>query len=238
MAKKPSKRMQKALKLVDSLKRYTLEEAADLIKKFPSPKFDQSVTLSMHMGVDPKKGDQAIRSTCPLPHGSGKTVRVAVFAKGLAAEAAKAAGAEFVGFEDLIKRVVEGFMDFDVAVATPDAMTEVRKLGKQLGPRGLMPNPKTGTVTDDTAKAVREVKAGRVDFRLDRNGNISAIIGKASFTAAQLVDNAKALVDSVVRAKPATAKGKYIETMTITATMTPGVSIDEGRFMKNAAAAE
>jgi large subunit ribosomal protein L1 len=184
------------------------------------------------MGVDPKKGDQAIRATCPLPHGSGKQVRVLVFAKGAAAEAARDAGAEFVGYEDMVKKVTEGFMDFDVAVATPDAMAEVRKLGKQLGPRGLMPNPKTGTVTDDTGKAVREVKAGRVDFRLDRNGNIAATIGKAGFSASQIVDNAQALIDAVLRAKPASAKGRYIESITMAATMTPGVRVDEARFLK------
>ena len=232
MPKKPSKRYQAALKLVDVSRRYSLEEAAELVKKFPAPKFNQTVTLSFHMGVDPKKSDQAIRSTCPLPHGSGKTVRVLVFAKGAAADAAREAGAEFVGFEDLIKKVTEGFVDFDVAVATPDAMTEVRKLGKQLGPRGLMPNPKTGTVTDDTAKAVKEVKAGRVDFRLDRNGNIATTIGKAAFSVQQLVENATALIDSVVRAKPATAKGKYIESITMAATMTPGVRVDESKFLK------
>lgn len=232
MPKKTSKRYQAALKLVEAGRRYSLEEAAELVKKFPAPKFNQTVTLSFHMGVDPKKSDQAIRSTCPLPHGSGKTVRVLVFAKGAAADAAREAGAEFVGFEDLIKKVTEGFVDFDVAVATPDAMTEVRKLGKQLGPRGLMPNPKTGTVTDDTAKAVREVKAGRVDFRLDRNGNIAATIGKAAFSAQQLVENATALIDSVVRAKPSTAKGKYIESITMTGTMTPGVRVDESKFLK------
>jgi large subunit ribosomal protein L1 len=232
MPKKPSKRYQAALKLVETGRRYSLEEAAELIKKLPAPKFNQTVTLSFHMGVDPKKSDQAIRSTCPLPHGSGKTVRVLVFAKGAAADAAREAGAEFVGFEDLIKKVTEGFVDFDVAVATPDAMTEVRKLGKQLGPRGLMPNPKTGTVTDDTAKAVREVKAGRVDFRLDRNGNIAATIGKAAFSTQQLVENATALIDSVVRAKPPTAKGKYIESITMAASMTPGLRVDETKFLK------
>ncbi len=232
MPKKASKRYQAALKLVEIGRHYSLEEAAELVKKFPAPKFNQTVTLSFHMGVDPKKSDQAIRSTCPLPHGSGKTVRVLVFTKGAAAEAAREAGAEFVGFEDLIKKVTEGFVDFDVAVATPDAMTEVRKLGKQLGPRGLMPNPKTGTVTDDTAKAVREVKAGRVDFRLDRNGNIAATIGKAGFSTQQLVENATALIDSVVRAKPSTAKGKYIESITMAASMTPGVRVDESKFIK------
>jgi large subunit ribosomal protein L1 len=227
-----SKRYQQAVKLVEAGRRYSLEEAADLVKKFPGPKFNQTVTLSFKMGVDPKKGDQAIRATCPLPHGSGKAVRVLVFAKGTAADAAREAGAELVGFEDLIKKVTEGFIDFDVAVATPDAMSEVRKLGKQLGPRGLMPNPKTGTVTDDTAKAVKEVKAGRVDFRLDRNGNIAATIGKAGFSVPQLVDNAQALIDAVLRAKPATAKGKYIESITMAGTMTPGVRIDESKFLK------
>jgi len=233
MPKKTSKRYQAALKLVEVGRQYSLEEAAELVKKFPAPKFNQTVTLSFHMGVDPKKSDQAIRSTCPLPHGSGKTVRVLVFAKGAAADAAREAGAEFVGFDDLIKRVTEGFVDFDVAVATPDAMTEVRKLGKQLGPRGLMPNPKTGTVTDDTARAVREVKAGRVDFRLDRNGNIATTIGKASFSTQQLVENAAALIDSVLRAKPATAKGKYIESITMAASMTPGVRVEETKFLKS-----
>ncbi len=233
MPSQRSKRYQQAAKLVEAGRLYSLQEAAELIKKLPAPKFNQSVTLSFKMGVDPKKGDQAIRSTCPLPHGSGRTVRVLVFAKGAAADAAREAGAEFVGYEDMIKKITEGFVDFDVAVATPDAMAEVRKLGKQLGPRGLMPNPKTGTVTDDTAKAVREVKAGRVDFRLDRNGNIAATIGKSSFTAEQLTENAQALIDAVVRAKPATARGKYIESLTMTATMTPGVRIDESKFLKS-----
>ncbi|MGI8605053.1 MAG: 50S ribosomal protein L1 [Verrucomicrobiales bacterium] len=232
MPTKRSKRYQQAVKLLEAGRRYSLEEAAELVKKFPGPKFDQTVTLSFKMGVDPKKSDQAIRSTCPLPHGSGKKVRVLVFAKGAAADAAREAGAELVGLEDMVKKVTEGFFDFDVAVATPDAMAEVRKLGKQLGPRGLMPNPKTGTVTDDTAKAVREVKAGRVDFRLDRNGNIAASIGKVSFSSQQLAENGNALIDSVIRAKPPTAKGKYIESITLAATMTPGVLVDEAKFLK------
>jgi large subunit ribosomal protein L1 len=235
MATKRSKRYQAAAKLVEAGRIYTLAEAVQLIKKLPAVKFNQTVALQFRMGVDPKKSDQAIRSTCPLPHGSGKNVRVLVFAKGNAAEAAKAAGAEFVGFEDLIKKIVEGFVDFDVAIATPDAMLEVRKLGKQLGPRGLMPNPKTGTVTDDTAKAVAEVKAGRVDFRLDRNGNIAAGIGKLSFTDQQLVENAQAMVDSILRAKPATARGKYIQAVTLSATMVPALKLDENAFLKVAA---
>lgn len=218
---------------MDPEKRYPLEEAAEVLKKFPTPKFDQTVTVSMHMGVDPKKSDQMIRSTCPLPHGSGKNVRVVVFAQGDAAAAAEAAGAEEVGFEELVKKVQGGYQDFDVAIATPDAMSEVRKLGRQLGPRGLMPNPKTGTVTDDTATAVKAVKAGRVDYKLDRNGNISVGVGKLSFEPKQLVENIEAIIDSVQRAKPATAKGRYIETVSITATMSPSVKVDSSKYAVN-----
>src|SRR5262249_8309332 len=160
------------------------------------------------LGVDPKQSDQMVRGTCPLPHGSGKTVRVLVFAQGAAAQAARDAGAEFVGFEDMVKKCQEGFQDFDVAVATPAAMAEVGKLGKVLGPRGLMPNPKTGTVTDDTAKAVKEVKAGRVEFKLDKNGNVAVPVGKFSFDTKSLSENGTAVIDAVVKARPATAKGK------------------------------
>lgn len=213
-------------------KSYSLEEAADLIRKFPGTKFNQSVTLSFRMGVDPKKSDQMVRGTVPLPHGTGKSVRVAVFAQGASADAAKAAGAEFVGYEDLIAKVKEGFTDFDVAIATPAAMNEVRKLGKQLGPRGLMPNPRTGTVGDDTASAVKAVKAGRADFKLDKNGNIAASIGKASFEPNALAENAHAFVDAVVRAKPASAKGKYVQTMTMAATMSPAVRVDVSKYVK------
>src|SRR5207244_3124931 len=178
--------------------------------QFPAPKFDQTVTLSFRLGVDPKQSDQMVRGTCPLPNGSGKQVRVLVFATGAAANAAKEAGAEFVGFEDLVKKCQEGFQDFDVAIATPAAMSEVRKLGKVLGPRGLMPNPKTGTVTDDTAKAVKEVKAGRVEFKLDKNGNVAVPVGKFSFEAKALSENATAVIDAVVRARPASAKGRRL----------------------------
>ncbi len=181
--------------------------------------------------MDPKQSDQMVRGTVPLPHGSGKTVRVLVFAKaGPAADAAKAAGAEFVGFEDMIKKCNEGWTDFDIAVATPDAMTEVRKLGKILGPRGLMPNPKTGTVTEDTAKAVREVKAGRVEFKVDKAGNIHVPVGKASFKALQLEENARAVIEAVAKARPSSAKGQYIHTCTISATMSPPVRIDVKEF--------
>ncbi len=233
MAKKRSKRYMEAAKMVDRSKVYPLEEAVKVVKKFPSPKFDQTVAVFVRLGVDPKQSDQMVRGTCSLPHGSGKDVRVAVFAEGEAAEAARKAGAEFVGMDDLIKRVRdENFLDFDVAVATPAAMTELRKLGRVLGPRGLMPNPKTGTVTDDTAKAVLEVKAGRVDFKLDKNANVSMTVGKASFTPEQLIDNTKAAVDAVQGAKPASARGVYIRSVTIAGTMTPGVTVDAGPLMR------
>jgi large subunit ribosomal protein L1 len=229
---KRSKRYKKAAEMIPAGKVFSLEEAADLVRKLPGTKFNQSVTLSFRMGVDPRKSDQMVRGTCPLPHGTGRAVRVAVFAQGAAAEAAKAAGAEIVGNEDLIAKVKEGFTDFDVAIATPAAMNEVRKLGKQLGPRGLMPNPRTGTVTDDTAAAVKAVKAGRADFKLDKNGNIASSIGKASFEPSQLAENAQSFIDAVVRAKPASARGRYVENITLAATMSPSVRIDLGKYIK------
>lgn len=226
MAKHRSKRYQKAAALVQPGKSYPLAEAIGTVKQFPVPKFNPTVTLSFRLGVDPRKSDQMVRGSVSLPHGTGRNVRVAVFAQGAAAEAAKAAGAEHVGYEDLIKRVLDGFTDFDSAIATPDAMTEVRKIARVLGPRGLMPNPKTGTVTDDTAKAVKEVKAGRVDYKLDKNGNISGSIGKLDFSAEQLTENARAFIDSVVRAKPASAKGNYVQAVTLAASMLPGVPLE------------
>jgi large subunit ribosomal protein L1 len=172
-----------------------------------------------------------VRGTVPLPHGSGKTVKVLVFTKpGVAADAARAAGAEFIGFDDMIKKCNEGWTDFDVAIATPEAMAEVRKLGKVLGPRGLMPNPKTGTVTDDTAKAVKEVKAGRVEFKIDKAGNVHVPVGKASFAANQIEENARAVIDAVAKAKPNSVKGTYIHSCTISATMSPAVSVDVREF--------
>jgi large subunit ribosomal protein L1 len=228
-----SKRYEKAAALVPAGKSYGLEEAVGTVKKFPAPKFDPTVTVSFHLGVDPRKSDQMVRGSCPLPHGSGKNVRVAVFAAGAAAEAAEAAGAEFVGFEELIKKVQGGFTDFDVAIATPDAMTEVRKIARILGPRGLMPNPKTGTVTDDTAKAIREVKAGRIDYKLDKNGNISGAVGKASFTEEALVENARAFIESVVRAKPPSAKGNFVRSVTVAASMCPGLPLESGVYTKS-----
>lgn len=212
--------------MADDTKVYAIEEAVTVLKKMPVPKFDQTVTISFRLGVDPRQSDQMVRGTCPLPNGSGKDVRVLVFAEGEAATEAKNAGAEHVGFEALIKEVQGGFMDFDAVIATPAAMSEVRKLGRQLGPRGLMPNPKTGTVTEDTAGAVKAVKAGRIDFKLDKNGNVSAPIGKLSFDEAALVENGRALIDSVQGARPATARGIFIVRGAITATMSPGLSID------------
>jgi large subunit ribosomal protein L1 len=233
MQTKRSKRYRAAEKLVTAQKGYPLSEAVAVLKSFPPVKFDQTVTLSFRLGVDPKQSDQMVRGTCPLPHGSGKSVRVLVFAEGDAATAARNAGAEFVGYKDMIDKCVQGFQDFDVAIATPACMAEVRKLGKVLGPRGLMPNPKTGTVTDDTAKAVREVKAGRVEFKLDKNGNVAVPVGKISFEPAALLENGSAVIDAVIKARPATAKGAFVENVTLAATMSPGIRVDAGAFLKS-----
>ncbi len=233
MQKNRSKRYRAAAALVEGSRKYALTEAVKTLKSFPTVKFDQTVTLSIKLGVDPKQSDQMVRGTCPLPNGSGKNVRVLVFATGQSAEAAKEAGAEHVGFEDLIKKVTAGFADFDVAIATPAAMAEVRKLGKVLGPRGLMPNPKTGTVTDDTAKAVKEVKAGRVEFKLDKNANVAVPVGKFSFVETALVENGSAVIDAVIKARPATAKGAFVENITLSATMSPGIAVDPTPFLKN-----
>src|SRR6186997_621442 len=230
MQKNRSKRYRAAAEQVDRNKAYSFQEAVSTLKKLPPTKFDQTVTMSFRLGVDPKQSDQMVRGTCPLPHGSGKQVRVLVFAQGAAAQAAKDAGAEFVGYEDMIEKCTQGFQDFDVAVATPTAMAEVRKLGKVLGPRGLMPNPKTGTVTDDTAKAVQEVKAGRVEFKLDKNGNVAVPVGKFSFDDKALTENSNAVIEAVMRARPPTAKGRYLEGVTISATMSPGVRIDPSPY--------
>jgi large subunit ribosomal protein L1 len=230
-----SKRYKKAAEMIPDGKLFTLEEAAEFVQKLPATKFSETVSLSFKLTVDPKKSDQMVRGTCPLPHGSGKSVKVAVFAVGDAASSAKAAGAEFVGYEDLIAKVKEGFTDFDVAIATPAAMAEVRKLGKQLGPRGLMPNPKTGTVTDDTAGAVKAVKAGRADFKLDKNGNVAAGIGKVNFAPTALTENGRALIEAVLRARPASAKGTFIQSITLAATMSPPLKLDVAKYIKSAA---
>jgi large subunit ribosomal protein L1 len=218
---------------VDSNKTYPLTEAISVLKSLPAPKFDQTVTLSFRLGVDPRQSDQMVRGTCPLPNGSGKTVRVLVFAEGDSAQAARDAGAEYVGYKDLVEKCQQGFQDFDVAVSTPGCMAEVRKLGKVLGPRGLMPNPKTGTVTDDTARAVREVKAGRVEFKLDKNGNVAVPVGKFSFEAQALLENGSAVIEAVSKARPATAKGAFVENVTLSATMLPGLRIDATSFLKS-----
>jgi len=224
------KRYNEASKLVDRKKEYRLGEAVELLKKLPKVKFDETLELDFKLGVDPKQSDQMVRGTCALPHGSGKKVHVAVFAKGPAAQAAKDAGADFVGFEDLVKKCQEGWTDFDVAIATPEAMQEVRKLGKVLGPKGLMPNPKTGTVTDDTGKAVKEVKAGRVEFKMDKAGNLHVAFGKLSFEPKAIEENARAIIGAVLHAKPPTAKGQFIETATLASTMSPGLRIDIHEF--------
>ena len=226
MSTKRSKRYQEAAKLVTPNKNYSITEAVETMKSFPAPKFDPTVTVSFHLTVDPRKSDQMVRGSVSLPNGTGKNVRVLVFAQGDAAKAAQEAGAEFVGFEDLIKKVQGGFVDFDTA------MTEVRKVARVLGPRGLMPNPKTGTVTDDTAKAVKEVKAGRVDYKVDKNANISAAVGKLSFSNESIAENIAALIDSVVKARPASAKGAYIESVTVSCAMCPGLPVDTASIAK------
>jgi large subunit ribosomal protein L1 len=228
----PSKRYKKGIQLLDAAKSYPLNAAVGILGKFPRAKFNETVDLAFKLGVDPKQSDQMVRGTVPLPHGSGKTVRVVVFAKsGPSADAAKAAGAEHVGFDELIKKCTEGWSDFDVAIATPEAMSEVRKLGKVLGPRGLMPNPKTGTVTDDTAKAVKEVKAGRVEYKVDKGGNVHVAVGKINFTPEQIQENAQSVIRAVVKARPSSVKGIYIQSCTISATMSPPVRLDIREFL-------
>jgi len=220
------KRYEAAAAKIAPDKQYVFEEAVALVKSMPATKFDQSVDLSFRLGVDPKHADQMVRGAVVLPHGIGKTIRVAVFAKGEKEREAREAGADVIGAEDLVERVQGGWMEFDTAVATPDLMGQVGRLGKVLGPRGLMPNPKLGTVTFDVGRAVREAKAGKVEFRVDKAGNIHTPIGKRSFTAEQLTANALALIEAIVRAKPAAAKGTYLRTLSVSSTMSPGVPID------------
>lgn len=230
----PSKRYQKALGLVDSSKNYPLAQAVEVLAKFPKAKFSETVDLAFRLGVDPKQSDQMVRGTCPLPHGSGKLVRVLVFTKpGAQEEAARAAGAEHVGFEEYIKKCQEGWADFDVAIATAEAMSEVRKLGKVLGPRGLMPNPKTGTVTEDVARAVKEVKAGRVEFKIDKAGNVHVPVGKATFTPQQIAENARGVIEAVVKSRPSSAKGVFVRSCTLSLTMSPPVRLDLKEFGAN-----
>jgi len=220
------KRYEAAAAKIAPDKQYSLEEAVGIVKSMPAAKFDQSVDLSFRLGVDPKHADQMVRGAVVLPHGIGKSVRVAVFAKGEKDREARDAGADVVGAEDLVERVQGGWMEFDTAVATPDLMGQVGRLGKVLGPRGLMPNPKLGTVTFDVGRAVREAKAGKVEFRVDKAGNVHTPIGKHSFGAAQLAANGMALIEAIVRAKPAAAKGTYLRSLTLSTTMGPGITLD------------
>jgi large subunit ribosomal protein L1 len=219
-------------KYTDAVRRFDRQhlhgpgEAVDLVKSLAPARFDETVELAVRLGVDPRKADQIVRGTVGLPAGTGKPVRVAAFATGPAAAEAREAGADVVGSDDLVERVQGGFLDFDVAVATPDLMPQVGRLGRILGPRGLMPNPKTGTVTPDVGRAVREFKGGRVEYRTDRYGNIHVPIGKVSFSRRQLLENMRAVIDELQRAKPASAKGRYLRGVTVSSTMGPGVKVD------------
>jgi large subunit ribosomal protein L1 len=223
------KRYQAALETVDRDRHYTPVEAIKLVHDFPAPKFDETVEVAVRLGVDPRKADQMIRGTVSLPHGTGRSVRVAAFAVGDKAREAREAGADVVGGEDLVEQVLKGIIEFDAAVATPDAMSLVGKAGRVLGPRGLMPNPKTGTVTNDIARAVEEIKAGKLEYRVDRQGNVHLVIGKRSFDERKLLDNYQAVIDEILRAKPSTAKGRYLRSITLSTTMGPGVRIDPGQ---------
>jgi large subunit ribosomal protein L1 len=224
-----SKAYRKAAELVDRGKLYSPAEAVALARETSSTKFDPTVEVALRLGVDPRKADQMVRGTVNLPNGTGKTARVLVFATGERAQEATAAGADYVGSDDLIERIQGGFLDFDAVVATPDLMGKVGRLGRVLGPRGLMPNPKTGTVTPDVGKAVSDIKGGKIEFRVDRNGNLHFVIGKASFTDRALAENYAAALDEVIRIKPAAAKGRYLKRVTMTTSMGPGIPVDPNK---------
>ncbi|WP_088044570.1 50S ribosomal protein L1 [Bacillus sp. EAC] len=224
------KKYQEAIKLVDRTAAYPVSEAVELVKKTTTVNFDATVEVAFRLGVDPKKADQQIRGAVVLPHGTGKVQRVLVFAKGEKAKEAEAAGADFVGDAEMIAKIQKGWFDFDVIVATPDMMAEVGKLGRVLGPKGLMPNPKTGTVTFDVTKAVNEIKAGKVEYRVDKAGNIHVPIGKVSFENEKLVENFTTIFETMVKVKPAAAKGTYMKNVAITSTMGPGVKVDPASF--------
>ncbi|HHP51443.1 MAG TPA: 50S ribosomal protein L1 [Moorella mulderi] len=228
---KRGKRYQELVKLIDRDKLYDPEEAIALAKRIARAKFDETVEVALRLGIDPRHADQQVRSTVVLPHGTGKTRKVLVFAKGEKAKEAEEAGADYVGAEDLVAKIQEGWLDFDVAIATPDMMGMVGKLGRILGPRGLMPNPKTGTVTMEVGKAVREVKAGKIEFRADKTGVVHAPIGKASFEEEKLKENFWALVEAVIKAKPPAAKGQYMKSVTISTTMGPGIRVNPRKVM-------
>ncbi|GGR83567.1 50S ribosomal protein L1 [Micromonospora fulviviridis] len=221
-----SKSYRKAAEVIDRSKLYTPAEAVKLAKETTNVKFDATVEVAMRLGVDPRKADQMVRGTVNLPHGTGKTARVIVFAAGAKAEEAAAAGADEVGTDELVARIQGGWLDFDAAIATPDQMAKIGRIARILGPRGLMPNPKTGTVTMDVTKAVADIKGGKITFRVDKHSNLHLIIGKASFSETQLIDNYAAVLDEVLRSKPSAAKGKYLKKVTLTTTMGPGVPVD------------
>ncbi|MET8351110.1 MULTISPECIES: 50S ribosomal protein L1 [unclassified Micromonospora] len=221
-----SKSYRKAADVIDRSKLYTPSEAVKLAKETTNVKFDATVEVAMRLGVDPRKADQMVRGTVNLPHGTGKTARVIVFAAGAKADEATAAGADEVGTDELVARIQGGWLDFDAAIATPDQMAKIGRIARILGPRGLMPNPKTGTVTMDVTKAVQDIKGGKITFRVDKHSNLHLIIGKASFSESQLVDNYAAVLDEVLRAKPSAAKGKYLRKVILTTTMGPGVPVD------------
>ena len=223
---KRSKKYREASEKIDRNNLYTANEAIALVKSMPEYKFDQTVEAVLRLNVDPRKADQLVRGSVNLPNGTGKTAKVLVFARGPKATEALEAGAEIVGDDDLVQKVADGFLDFDSVVATPDMMGKVGRLGRVLGPRGLMPNPKTGTVTMDVTKAIKDIKGGKVDFRVDKNGNLSFLIGKLSFTEQALDENFKAVADEIKRLKPSTVKGRYVTKATITSTMNPGVPVD------------
>src|SRR5712691_7048858 len=223
---KRSKAYRKAAELIEPMKLYTPAQAVSLARKSTITKFDPTVEVALRLGVDPRKADQMVRGTVNLPHGTGKTARVLAFATGQRAEEAEAAGADYVGADDLIERIQGGFLDFDAVVATPDLMGKVGRLGRVLGPRGLMPNPKTGTVTTDVGKAVSDIKGGKIEFRVDRHGNLHFVIGKASFDDRALVENYAAAIDEVIRLKPAAAKGRNLRKITVATTMSPGIMVD------------
>jgi large subunit ribosomal protein L1 len=229
MAKK-SKKMQEALKKVDATKAYSVEEAVALAKETNIAKFDATVEVAYKLNVDPKKADQQIRGAVVLPNGTGKTQTVLVFAKGEKAKEAEAAGADFVGDDDMVQKIQGGWFDFDVVVATPDMMATVGKLGRVLGPKGLMPNPKTGTVTMDVTKAVNEVKAGKVTYRVDKAGNVHVPIGKVSFEDDKLIENFKTIHETLVKAKPSAAKGQYMKNISVTTTFGPGIHVEQASF--------
>ena len=229
MSARHGKRYEQATKMVDRDRYYAPMDAVEIIRQLPSTKFDETVEVAMRLGVDPRKADQMVRGTVSLPHGTGRSVRVAAFATGDKAREAQEAGADVVGGEDLVNEVIKGNIDFDAAVATPDLMSLVGRAGRVLGPRGLMPNPKAGTVTMDIGKAVRDIKAGKLEYRVDRQGNVHLVIGKRSFDDQRLLENYLAVVDEILRAKPAAAKGKYLKSVTVSTTMGPGIRIDPNR---------